>query len=123
MTFGQNMLIYIYFYSYTRSLSDETRWQVRLGVFSRASSTFEPYYQEFKVKKIIQHPNYMSNTLQNDIALMFVDGVIQETNGVSPACVTREMYTAGENCVTLGWGVTAHGILQKMFHVFSFTYF
>jgi hypothetical protein len=65
------------------------------------------------VKRIVQHPDFMSNNLQNDIALMFVDGVIQETNGVSPACVTREMYTAGENCVTLGWGSVAHGIFTK----------
>ncbi|XP_062574746.1 serine protease 53-like [Saccostrea cucullata] len=91
------------------TLSDETRWQVRLGVFSRASATFEPYYQEFRVKKIVQHPGYQPSTFSNDIALMFVDGVIQETEGVSPACVTREMYTPGENCVTLGWGVTTQG--------------
>lgn len=62
------------------------------------------------MKKIIQHPAFLASSLNNDIALMFVDGVIQETNGVSPACVTQEMYKAGENCVTLGWGVIAHGI-------------
>ncbi|XP_061181074.1 transmembrane protease serine 9-like [Saccostrea echinata] len=91
------------------TLADETRWQVRLGVFSRASAIFEPYYQEFRVKKIVQHPDYQPSTFSNDIALMFVDGVIQETEGVSPACVTREMYSPGENCVTLGWGVTSQG--------------
>jgi hypothetical protein len=71
--------IFFIFNHTTRSLADESRWLVRLGVFSRASATFEPYYQEFKVKKIIQHPDFEPNTMKNDIALMFVDGVIQES--------------------------------------------
>lgn len=95
------------------TLADETRWQVRLGVFSRAGATYEPYYQQFRVSKIIQHPDYHPNTYANDIALMLVEGVIQETNGVSPACVTRDMYVPGENCVTLGWGQTVQGIYPK----------
>lgn len=95
------------------TLADETRWQVRLGVFSRAGATYEPYYQQFRVSKIIQHPDYHPNTYANDIALMLVEGVIQETNGVSPACVTRDMYMPGENCVTLGWGQTVQGINPK----------
>lgn len=96
------------------TLADETRWQVRLGVFSRAGSIYEPYYQQFRVKQIIQHPDYHPNTYANDIALMFVEGTVQETNGVSPACVTRDMYQPGENCVTIGWGLTQQGIRMQI---------
>ena len=47
----------------------------------------------------------------NDIAIFVLDGDVIENNSVAPACVTREIYTAGENCVTLGWGNTIQGQL------------
>ena len=82
----------------------------------------EPYYKSFKIKDIIKHENYSAYSLQNDIAIIVPDGDIQDSNGVKPACVTKEMYKPGEMCVSLGWGPTHYGMLapsKKGAHGFS----
>ena len=50
------------------------------------------------------HPDYSPNTLQNDIAVAWLDGNVNVTQGVRPICVTREIYTPGDKCVVTGWG-------------------
>ena len=57
------------------------------------------------------HENFSAATLQNDIAIIVPEGTVNETNGVKPACITKEMYKANEICVSLGWGPTAFGNL------------
>lgn len=92
-----------------RTLSDPNRWEVRLGFHSRLYPASSNYYITRKVSKIIKHEDFQSINLQNDIAVLVLDEDVQESNGVSPACVTRQIYWNGENCVSLGWGTTVQG--------------
>ena len=55
------------------------------------------------------HPDFSILTFENDIAVAWLDGNVNVTEGVSPICVTREMYTPGEYCVVTGWGTTSIG--------------
>uniref|UniRef100_A0A194AMJ2 Putative trypsin-like protein serine protease n=1 Tax=Pinctada fucata TaxID=50426 RepID=A0A194AMJ2_PINFU len=86
------------------SFGDVARWDAKMGFITRNNALNEEHYQGHKVKQIIIHPNYLPSTLQNDIAVLILDGKVNETDGVYPACVTKAMYAAGEQCVTIGWG-------------------
>ncbi|KAK3106227.1 hypothetical protein FSP39_015587, partial [Pinctada imbricata] len=88
---------------------DLTRWKVRLGVYSRAYADYESYYQEFNVSSVLVNPNFDPVTFANDIALIWLDEKVNINDGVSPICVTRDMYTVGESCVVTGWGTTSVG--------------
>ena len=79
---------------------------------SRSSAeTSEDDFEKFNVSRIILHNDFSASTIMNDIAIFVLDRDVIENNSVAPACVTREIYTAGENCVTLGWGNTVQGQL------------
>nr|ADC52433.1 trypsin-like serine protease [Pinctada fucata] len=86
------------------AFENPARWEVRMGFVSRNGAIYNPYYQSRKVIQIHKHPQFSPSTLENDIAVLTLDGVVNETMAVYPACVTRSMHAAGEPCVTLGWG-------------------
>lgn len=53
------------------------------------------------VVDIVIHPEYSSETLQNDICLLFIDG---DAEDVLP--LPEESLTDGETCFVCGWGLT-----------------
>ncbi|XP_054729066.1 trypsin-like [Anastrepha obliqua] len=71
-----------------------------------------PYTLQFNVLEVVPNPDYDSTTLQNDVALFFIDGLIPENYAtVAPISLNRQALSAGVNCTVTGWGITESGIV------------
>lgn len=70
------------------------------------------YQQRIRVSSVINHPNYNSNTMDNDIALLKLSTKATLNAQVKPACMPdpSEDYTSDEGIVS-GWGALAEGNL------------
>ncbi len=78
---------------------------VLVGNHNRLRS--EPSEQWFRLKQIIQHPEYDSqDSFRNDLALLELNGMIEYTAEVQPLCLTRAGVEPGQLCATAGWGDT-----------------
>lgn len=64
----------------------------------------------FSPIQVIQHPNYNSYTINNDITLIKLATPAQLNNRVSPVCLaaTNDNFPGGMKCVTSGWGLTRY---------------
>ncbi|XP_047214556.1 serine protease 27-like isoform X2 [Girardinichthys multiradiatus] len=60
----------------------------------------------FRASQIIIHPDYNSNTNDNDIALVQLDSTVEFTNYIRPICLAAagSVFTAGLDCWVTGWG-------------------
>jgi len=85
----------------------------------RLGSDEEPKpFQIVRVQKIIFHPQYQPNTLQNDIALLYLENDIKwDDTHIQPICLDEsdaDVLTSDE-CVTTGWGKEVlKGLLNLM---------
>ena len=70
------------------------------GIFTRLS-----------LSKITDHPDYNSNTLDNDFSILTLSAPVDFTDEVSPACLpsdTNQLY-GGSKATVSGWGTTSSG--------------
>ncbi|XP_030645947.1 chymotrypsin A-like isoform X1 [Chanos chanos] len=86
----------------------KTSDRVILGEHNRASNTES--IQTMKILRVFQHPNYNTNTMSNDVALIKLASPAQLNTRVSPVCLagTYDNFPAGLKCVTSGWGRTKY---------------
>lgn len=73
----------------------------------RLGSDEEPKpFQIVRVQKIVFHPQFQPNTLQNDIALLYLENDIKYDTHVGPICLDEAESATSPNdaCVTTGWG-------------------
>jgi len=63
------------------------------------------------VAEIINHPNYDSQTLDNDFSILRLSNPVTFTNEVSPACLPADMSNtyAGVTATVTGWGDLSTG--------------
>ncbi|XP_015729276.1 chymotrypsin-like protease CTRL-1 [Coturnix japonica] len=80
---------------------------VVLGEYNLASQTES--VQVKTVSKVITHPNWNSNTLNNDITLLKLSSPAQLNSRVSPVCLAPAnlALSTSTECVTTGWGRTS----------------
>ena len=73
-----------------------------LGEHSIADSDFN----RVDVAEIINHPNYNSQTTDNDYAILRLSSPVAFTNEVSPACLPADLSAtyAGVLATVTGWG-------------------
>ena len=64
-----------------------------------------------KIVRVINHPNYDSQTTNNDIALVKLDQKVEYTKYIRPACLVEsgEVLADGKEVVISGWGTTKSG--------------
>ncbi|XP_012978423.1 granzyme M isoform X3 [Mesocricetus auratus] len=65
----------------------------------------------FYIKAAIKHPGYNHN-LENDLALLKLDGRVRPSRNVRPLALPRKGQArpaAGAQCSTAGWGITHQG--------------
>ncbi|XP_076608004.1 serine protease 27-like [Chaetodon auriga] len=58
------------------------------------------------VSQIINHPDYNSNTFDNDMSLLQLSSPVEFTDYIKPVCLAAEgsVFEAGLNCWVTGWG-------------------
>ncbi|XP_041364863.1 trypsin-like [Gigantopelta aegis] len=87
------------------------RFSARLGVYNKDAS--EPEVQEFSYTKVDVHPNYDTNTLENDAVVLELDVSKQAVNtslrGIKPICLPVSDPDVGTIVKVSGWGTTTEG--------------
>ncbi len=66
-----------------------------------------------KVKRIIVHPKYQPSTLENDLALIELDGSVQFERHIQPICLPEkgDQFIDAEAYVS-GWGLLSYGMFD-----------
>ncbi|XP_072948034.1 venom serine protease-like [Epargyreus clarus] len=70
------------------------------------------YTQGFRVSSYVIHPDYNEDTLENDIAIIKIQGTIVFSEYVGPVCLPFKYASAsfaGETVTMLGWGTSMPG--------------
>ncbi|KAF3698439.1 Transmembrane protease serine 9 [Channa argus] len=91
-------------------LSNDTTWALAiLGLQSEMS--FAPTVMVLKVTQIINHPNYVARTGENDISLLKLSSPVTFTNYVLPVCLAASdsTYHSGTSTWVTGWGLIGIG--------------
>ncbi|CAF0822574.1 unnamed protein product [Rotaria sp. Silwood1] len=96
-------------------------YQIVLGLHDRLIA--DNWVISRKVQSIIVHPQYSSQSLSNDIALMkLVDKIDTYTEYYMPVCFPRANQTFADQIgYTVGWGAPFHGgsLLRYLYEVTS----
>uniref|UniRef100_A0A452U7F7 trypsin n=1 Tax=Ursus maritimus TaxID=29073 RepID=A0A452U7F7_URSMA len=82
----------------------KSRIQVRLGEYNIAVS--EGGEQFINSAKVIRHPNYNSNTIDNDIMLIKLSSPATLNSRVTAISLPTSCAAAGTQCLISGWGNT-----------------
>lgn len=103
--------------SYFRVVVRLGEWDLDTTEDCTTTRCFVDYQDDYPIEKIIVHEGYSSNRLSNkvhDIALIKLNGTVEETHLVAPICIpTREMVNSlnvlGKSFDVSGWGMTENG--------------
>ena len=81
-------------------------YEIEVIVGDHALFGTDHYEQTFRVSEIIMHPYYNRlNKMDNDVALLKLDGHIQYSEGVSPVCLPDKDVDPQYMCTVTGFGV------------------
>ncbi|XP_023935755.2 trypsin CFT-1-like [Bicyclus anynana] len=86
--------------------SSASRWRMRIGS-TRASSGGTVFHTD----RIIMHPNFVSSTANNDVAILRTTRQIVYSNSARAGAIAGANYNLPDNSVVwaIGWGVTSVG--------------
>lgn len=103
------------------SSSDPTQYRIRLGEHDRSINEGTEY--DATVRRVIRHPGYNSQTIDNDVSVLELSQPLNLTtnqNYLGTICVGKKgTDVTGRNCVSTGWGNlrwqgSAPNILQQV---------
>jgi plasminogen len=81
------------------------------------TSTDTTGIQRSGVSRVIVHPSYNPNTINNDLALLKLSSPFSMTSHVSPVCLPSSDAYNGQLCFVTGWGETqgtgGSGVLKQ----------
>ncbi|GFU07918.1 serine proteinase stubble, partial [Nephila pilipes] len=82
---------------------------VRLGEWDTQTKTEFLAHEDYKVSKIIVHPEFRNTSLWNDIALLRLEEPVLFAPHIDTVCLPQyDENFAGQNCVVTGWGKDAY---------------
>lgn len=86
-----------------------TGWQIFLGRQNLRGTN--PNQVSRRVSRIILHPNYDSNSNNNDIALLRLSAPVMFTDYIRPVCLAASdsVFTSGTDSWVTGWGSVNEG--------------
>jgi len=86
-----------------------SQYRVQLGVHDRTVP--ERWVKTYAVKRVIPHPSYNSQKIQNDISLLELTTSTEPWNEyILPACFpSANQDFQGKTCTATGWGATFSG--------------
>jgi len=80
--------------------------QVLLGAVNLNEPDF--LAQKYHVKSWIQHPEYSTATVYNDIALIELDRTVKFSENIQPACLNTKSDIPEFGLEITGWGATSN---------------
>ena len=84
--------------------SSTSNWNVIVGAHAKTDRS-----RSFKVVRSYIHESYNSNTFENDIAILELNGDINYDNAAQPVCIPSTDVTAGTSVRVSGWGTLSSG--------------
>ncbi|TDG41793.1 hypothetical protein AWZ03_011787, partial [Drosophila navojoa] len=92
---------------------DSENFVVVAGVTSLNVKT--EFTVEYLVEQIIGHHNYIRSTLENDIALLFLNDIIPDDSlYIRPVSLVKQPFSPGTFCVISGWGNQNKQLMQAI---------
>ncbi|KAF8776918.1 Phenoloxidase-activating factor 2 like protein [Argiope bruennichi] len=83
--------------------------KVRLGEWDTQTTTEFLAHEDYKVSKIIVHPDFRNTSLWNDIALLRLEEPVLFAPHIDTVCLPEyDEIFSGQNCVVTGWGKDAY---------------
>ncbi|CAG5074118.1 Similar to PPAF2: Phenoloxidase-activating factor 2 (Holotrichia diomphalia) [Cotesia congregata] len=84
----------------------ETGDVIRLGEWDLLSNQEICSQQDYQAKKIIKHPGFNTDTMENNIALIILDRNVPLATSphISTACLSSSTPSFGSRCWIAGWG-------------------
>ena len=80
-------------------------YQVAIGVDKLSKDTSESCVEKIRVKKVVDHPSYNGNTLENDITLLeLVSDSDYAPIKLAAGAVASALETTGTSLTVAGWG-------------------
>ncbi|KAL3875494.1 hypothetical protein ACJMK2_033440 [Sinanodonta woodiana] len=90
--------------------SRASQWTVVMGAHHLTSThSTNTHWFQTTVSAIVQHANYNSNTLENDVSIMILSQQPPLKPEIQPVCLAKSTYSVGETCWVTGWGTTTYG--------------
>uniref|UniRef100_A0A8B9FWD8 Transmembrane protease serine 2 n=1 Tax=Amazona collaria TaxID=241587 RepID=A0A8B9FWD8_9PSIT len=88
--------------------SEPSSWRVFAGILNQNEMIFKNGY---KVQQIISHPDYDTDSKDNDVALMKLETSLSFTDAVQPVCLPNPgmMFEPNQECWISGWGAESQG--------------
>ncbi|XP_069374179.1 serine protease 27 [Paralichthys olivaceus] len=92
------------------SSTSTSRWQVSLG--RQNLQGINPNEVSRSVARIILHPNYDSDSSNNDIALLRLSSPVKFTDFIRPVCLAASgsVFNNGTDSWVTGWGAVKEGV-------------
>ncbi|XP_054718614.1 uncharacterized protein LOC129228011 [Uloborus diversus] len=83
--------------------------KVRLGEWDTQMTTEFLAHADYKVSKILVHPEFKNTSLWNDIAILKLEEPVLFAPHIDSVCLPQyDEIFAGQNCVVTGWGKDAY---------------
>lgn len=83
--------------------------RVRLGDLNLQKNNDGANPIEFLVDEIIIHPNYVSTSKYNDLALLRLDKTVKFNDHIRPACLYNNDKIYARKVTATGWGSIGYG--------------
>ncbi|GAB0087376.1 serine protease snake-like [Sergentomyia squamirostris] len=92
---------------------------IRLGEHNLESDKDNDAVKDYGIEQVIIHPQYRSQTVYNDIALVRLNRTVTFSKFIKPVCLNNKEESDGLGLSAIGWGHTQFGgepsaILQKV---------
>lgn len=84
-----------------------------LGELNHGSESDDAQPHQFTIVERIKHPNFKLPSKYNDIALVKINGPVQFSNYIRPACLPQTKSIDSRHIIASGWGRLNYGSAQS----------